>query len=187
MGDILSINIPPLNPPQGSTCPYVYASNVFTEEQLDSIEELGEDVVEYNESYRKSLVTTIPDNPNTGWMFNLLSRVVHQLNCEYYRFNLSVLDTIQYAFYDSNSGGKYDWHHDYNEGPSPARKLTVIVQLSDPSDYEGGELEVYPDVQIPKTKGLVAMFPSFLYHRVKPVQKGSRKALVAWVWGPPFA
>ena len=94
MGDILSINIPPLNPPQGSTCPYVYASNVFTEEQLDSIEELGEDVVEYNESYRKSLVTTIPDNPNTGWMFNLLSRVVHQLNCEYYRFNLSVFKIL---------------------------------------------------------------------------------------------
>ena len=162
----MSINIPPLNPPQGSTCPYVYASNVFTEEQLDSIEELGEDVVEYNESYRKSLVTTIPDNPNTGWMFNLLSRVVHQLNCEYYRFNLSVLDTIQYAFYDSNSGGKYDWHHDYNEGPSPARKLTVIVQLSDPSDYEGGELVLFRANEIVCTEfnkpGCAIIFPSFL-------------------------
>ena len=89
------IPILPLNPPKGSTCPFVYASNVFTEEQLDSIEEMGEEVVEYNEKYRKSLVTTITYNPNTGWMFDLLSKVVHQLNCEYYRFNLSVLDTIQ--------------------------------------------------------------------------------------------
>ena len=45
-------------------------------------------------------------------------------------------------------------HHDYNEGLSPSRKLTMVIQLSDPSEYEGGQLELFEDIQIPKQKGL---------------------------------
>ena len=69
-----------------------------------------------------------------------------------------------------------------------SRKLTMVIQLSDPSEYEGGQLELFEDIQIPKQKGLVAMFPSFgNYHRVTPVLSGTRKVLVAWIWGPPFS
>mgnify|MGYP001248020834 CR=1 FL=1 len=186
--------VPPLNPPRGSSSPFVYAENVFNEEQLNYIDQLVDSLdltdggtVEYNENYRKSLVAFVDHNPDTEWLFAILTNVVHQLNANYYRFNLSVLDTIQYAFYDADFDGKYDWHHDYNEGPTPARKLTVVVQLSDPSDYEGGQLEIFPEVEVPKKRGMVCMFPSYLYHRVTPVLSGTRKVLVAWIWGPPFA
>ena len=187
MGDILSIRIPPLNPPQGSTCPFVYASNVFTEEQLDSIEDIVDmnSGTQFNDEVKKSWTTNIDYNDNSHWLFSQLVKVVHQLNNEYYRFNINQLDEIiQYACYDV--GSEYNWHIDYTNCPTPARKFTVVVQLSNPSEYEGGEFELFPDVQVPKERGLVHIFPPYLYHRVKTVQKGSRKVLITWVWGPPF-
>ena len=82
MGDILSIRIPPLNPPQGSTCPFVYASNVFTEEQLDSIEDMVDmnSGTQFNDEVKKSWVTLIGYDENSHWLFSQLSKVVHQLN-----------------------------------------------------------------------------------------------------------
>jgi PKHD-type hydroxylase len=67
------------------------------------------------------------------------------------------------------------------------RKLSCVVQLSDPSDYEGGELQMNSGAQIisvPREKGLVTFFSSFVLHRVTPVTKGVRKSLVAWISGP---
>ena len=113
MGDILSIRIPPLNPPQGSTCPFVYASNVFTEEQLDSIEDIVDmnSGTQFNDEVKKSWTTNIDYNDNSHWLFSQLSKVVHQLNTEYYRFNINQLDEIiQYACYDV--GSEYNWHID---------------------------------------------------------------------------
>ena len=188
MGDILSIRIPPLNPPQGSTCPFVYASNVFTEEQLDSIEDMVDmnSGTQFNDEVKKSWVTLIGYDENSHWLFSQLSKVVHQLNTEYYRFNLSQLDeNIQYACY--STGSEYNWHTDYTNCPTPARKFTVVVQLSEPTDYEGGQFELFPNVEVPKERGLVHIFPPYLYHRVKTVQKGSRKVLVTWLCGPQFA
>ena len=186
--------IPPCSPPQGATSPFVYADGVFTSLELEKIDSLVNQLdltdgktQEYFEDYRKSLVSFLDVNEDTNWMFKRLSDVIQQLNSKYYRFNLTVLDSIQYAFYDSNFGGKYDWHHDYNEGLSPSRKLTVVVQLSEPDEYEGGDLEIFPEIQVPKKRGLVCMFPSYSYHRVTPIVSGERKVLVAWVWGPPFA
>ena len=185
--------IPPCSPPEGATSPFVYADGVFNENELSTIDDIvarlnlvGGETQTYYEGYRKSLVSFFDVNENTEWLFSKLGHTIHQLNSKYYRFNLSVLDSIQYAFYDSEFGGKYDWHHDYNEGLSPSRKLTVVVQLSNPEEYEGGELELFPDVQVPKKRGLVAMFPSYSYHRVTPIVSGQRKVLVGWIWGPPF-
>ena len=67
------------------------------------------------------------------------------------------------------------------------RKLSVTVQLSDPSEYEGGGFEFLecpnPD-ESSRKKGTVLVFPSYLKHRVLPVTKGTRKSLVAWFEGP---
>jgi PKHD-type hydroxylase len=76
------------------------------------------------------------------------------------------------------------------------RKLSISVQLSDCSEYEGGELEFQPrDVQDPnhtiacteaQTKGSIIIFPSYVWHRVKPVTKGTRYSLVIWNLGRPY-
>ena len=79
------------------------------------------------------------------------------------------------------------------------RKLSVSVQLSHGTDYEGGDMEFtdLPSDQSHKElniwtnpefrkKGTVIVFPSFIRHRVTPVTKGTRYSAVAWINGPPL-
>jgi PKHD-type hydroxylase len=100
----------------------------------------------------------------------------------------------------------YDWHSDsweypYNNPEDPnthgkIRKLSVTCSLSDPKDYKGGELEFQfrnKDEATIKQKcteilprGSIVVFPSFVWHRVKPVTKGTRYSLVVWNLGYPF-
>jgi len=181
------LTIPPLNPPKGATAPFVYASNVFTKEQLDSIESMVDmnNGTQFNDWQKKSWTTDIVYNEDSQWLFCQLAKTVHQLNTEYYRFNITQLDEIiQYAIYDV--GSEYNWHTDYTSCPTPARKFTIVVQLSDPDEYEGGEFELFPDIKVPQERGLIHIFPPYWHHRVNTVQKGSRKVLITWVWGPPF-
>ena len=35
-------------------------------------------------------------------------------------------------------------------------------------------------------KGSIVVFPSFIWHRVKPITKGTRYSLVMWNCGYPF-
>jgi PKHD-type hydroxylase len=67
------------------------------------------------------------------------------------------------------------------------RKLTFVIQLSDPCEYEGGKLMIYYDGQIheaPNEFGSMIIFPSSLAHEVTPITKGTRHSLVGWVTGP---
>ena len=100
----------------------------------------------------------------------------------------------------------YDWHCDSHPEPyrsnddfnGKIRKLSVTLSLSDPNDYEGGELEFCVGGRSPKErrqieackgilpKGSLVVFPSFLYHRVQPVTSGKRYSLVIWNCGNPF-
>lgn len=96
---------------------------------------------------------------------------------------------IQFTEYRATNKGHYDWHQDvWIESPRPyARKLSVVVQLSDPADYKGGEFEFFglqhPGEQF-TGRGSILIFPSFLQHRVLPVTDGLRRSLVTWVEGP---
>jgi PKHD-type hydroxylase len=81
---------------------------------------------------------------------------------------------------------------DVGYGEVNRRKLSLTVQLSDPSEYEGGDFHIWYGgdegqfITMPKEKGTVLIFPSFLMHRVTPVTKGTRKALVFWTGGEPY-
>ena len=71
------------------------------------------------------------------------------------------------------------------------RKLSVTIQLSDSNDYEGGDFVFDQEYQSPdpkalRKKGTILVFPSPIRHAVKPVTKGTRKSLVAWVEGPKW-
>ena len=96
---------------------------------------------------------------------------------------------VQFTQYHGDQAGRYDWHHDvWLESPRPFdRKLSVVVQLSDPADYEGGAFEFF-GLQHPgatfAARGSMLIFPSFLQHRVLPVTQGLRQSLVTWVEGP---
>jgi PKHD-type hydroxylase len=77
-------------------------------------------------------------------------------------------------------------------GSGLERKLSVTVNLSDPGDYTGGDLEflngigqllTQPEL---RQRGSIVVFPSTLGHRVTPITSGVRYALVGWMVGPPI-
>jgi PKHD-type hydroxylase len=71
----------------------------------------------------------------------------------------------------------------------PVRKLSISIQLTNPEEYEGGELYLYDDDKgtlMDKTQGTLIIFPSYVLHEVTPVTKGERNSLVTWVTGKQF-
>lgn len=97
-----------------------------------------------------------------------------------------ILKQAEYVEYRPRRGA-FAWHNDYShENETAVRKLTIIVQLSDPKDYAGGRLQIFGRriFDLPSRRGTIIAFPSFLFHRVTAVTRGERRALVAWVGGP---
>lgn len=99
-------------------------------------------------------------------------------------------ELFQYTIYRGEVEGHYDWHRDTNnkEGMTP-RRLTLVLQLSNPDEYEGGLLQLGEDrnpdtaINIERQKGLIVAFPSWSSHRVTPVTAGTRRSLVLWFSG----
>ena len=141
------------------------------------------------ESVRKSKIKWLYPNDDSQWLYDKIINMVVEANKTMWNFNLySVIDSIQYTVY-SEGGGHYDWHMDIGPGSISHRKVSVTIQLSDPSEYEGGDLELWYGggvIQIPKNKGLTVIFPSFSIHRVTPITKGTRKSLVLWLGGEHY-
>lgn len=130
------------------------------------------------------------------WLYELLQWAVDYHNKEFYRFKLSYIQPIQIHEYPE--GGVYAPHHDWGGVIDPnrtdlCRKLTVVVQLSDPSEYEGGDLDFYTGVPLTeqertdiRAKGTLVTFPGFVLHGVKPITRGMRYSLTAFCVGPDF-
>tara|TARA_R110000823_G_C15923851_1_gene498913 strand:- start:429 stop:998 length:570 start_codon:yes stop_codon:yes gene_type:complete len=127
-------------------------------------------------------------------LYALIYNLGIDANNKAFGFSLNELETIQFTEYNGHKKAKYDWHTDldwFDKGMSQ-RKLSVVVQLSDPKDYKGGEFEIANsknDKQMKsdmKQKGSVIVFPAFFEHRVKPVTEGKRLSLIGWVHGTKF-
>jgi len=146
---------------------------------------------------RDSEVTWIGRDPDSDWIHRRLEAVVERSNR---RWNLDLdgfSEDLQLTTYN-RVGTHYTWHHDGLDDGVEHRKLSLVIQLSDPVAYEGAELEFlevaedYDDSQRSdylrrtRSQGTVIAFPSFEYHRVTPLLRGRRHSLVAWVAGPPF-
>lgn len=134
------------------------------------------------------------DNITTPF-YQKLGDKCRQINSANFRFDLwGIIEDLQYTCYDSETQDHYTWHQDeyYDKSiPRTPRKLSLVIQLSDPFEYQGGDLELNlggtnPHKAIPKGLGNLAVFPSWTLHRVTPVTGGTRKSLVCWVTGEPF-
>lgn len=149
---------------------------------------------EANSNYRTSEIKWINKfEPESRWISDMIFDFAQTANRNAFGFDIDYINDIQYTIYRGNNNGKYDWHIDtFWDDPKPYdRKISVIIQLSDGSEYEGGEFELDPQYPQPvreqiRTRGTVFVFPSFLSHRVTPVTSGVRKSLVCWVEGPNF-
>jgi len=141
-----------------------------------------------DEERRRSKVFWLPKTDEFHEIYKLFIKLIEKCNFEFYRFKLTELvEDLQYTVYNSEDQGHYDWHIDMGPGNN-RRKLSIVAHLSDPSEYEGGELQLNTgQIIVPeKEKGTVVMFPSYMVHRVTPVTKGTRRTLVGWVSGPSF-
>jgi PKHD-type hydroxylase len=129
--------------------------------------------------------------PDSRWLHERLRQVAERLNTQYYQYALSpdFHEGLQYTVYNSGQGGHFDWHVDHGVRGLQPRKISISVQLSAPTDYEGCDLEFsFGDgiLKGPRTRGTVIAFSSYVLHRVSPITSGVRKSLVAWVSGPDF-
>ena len=139
---------------------------------------------------RKSQVAWLSNTPESSWFYDRMAFVARKLNAKFYNFDLhGFLEDMQFTIYKDDNESHYTWHVDMSDDAPAARKLSLVLQLSDPSEYEGGELQTMtgsePNV-VDKQKGLIAAFPSYMLHRVTPITKGTRYSVVVWVCGPSF-
>jgi PKHD-type hydroxylase len=188
-----------LTPQSRQIDPYVWWEGAFNEKELNWLQTkareakqdayvggLGVDGV--NTNVRRSQVSWLSNNAETKWIFEKLGFVASKLNANWFGFDLTGFgEELQLTHYDQSENGMYGWHQDYNAGVS--RKLSLVLQLSDPSEYEGGNLQVITGLNpqtVKKQRGLIAAFPSYVLHQVTPVTQGNRQSLVAWVSGPQF-
>ena len=142
-----------------------------------------------------------------GWLWYYVSK----MNRENFLYDIVDIDggTLQYTHY--NEGQFYKWHQDADldsyhkpqinhssfdnraqeeviQAGEYIRKLSFTLQLSDPTDYRGGEVEFLDNASkrflAPKQRGTMIVFDSRVRHRVRKIKSGTRKSIVGWVVGP---
>ena len=164
-------------------------------------ESLSKEELKNIQKKRKSDVVWIHDQ----WIYNEIHTYIHQANANAgWNFQWDFSESCQFTEY--KKGQYYDWHCDSNEKPydkpddinshGKIRKLSMTLCLTDPEEYEGGDMEfAFHDEDGDKQpaickeirpKGSLIVFPSFVWHRVKPVTKGIRNSLVCWNLGQPY-
>ena len=163
---------------------------------------IGEKDIKDVSKKRKSNVVWMDD----PWIYKEIHPLVHAANQNAgWNFQWDFSESCQFTKYKLNQF--YDWHCDswnkpYDKPNEPnshgkIRKLSVTVSLSDETEYEGGDFEFdfrssddgsnQPQIcKEIKPKGSVVVFPSFVWHRVKPVISGTRYSLVMWNLGQPW-
>jgi PKHD-type hydroxylase len=141
-----------------------------------------------NKEIRNVNLYQLPLDQDTKWIFDKISRMVSVANSEHFDYEImGITHELQLLHYESgNDPGHYHWHMDIGPGTSATRKISLSIQLSDPNDYEGGDLIVNSNgetIKAPNDRGVVNMFPSYCVHQVTPMKSGERWALVIWVHG----
>lgn len=179
--------------------PFVWWEGAFNEQELNWLQNQainandkarvgGNLSDEQLDNIRRSKISWMECEPDTLWVYERLGNLVSEVNAKHFNFDLTGFgEAMQLTNYDQSELGMYGWHLDYNARVS--RKLSVVVQLSDPKDYEGGNLQIMTGEQpqsVRKQRGLVTFFPSYVLHQVTPVTQGSRQSLVSWISGPAF-
>jgi len=142
-----------------------------------------------------------------SWIYELIIPYIDLANKSAgWNFDWDFLEKCQFTTYGKDQ--HYNWHKDAFREPTNVpndpkqhgkiRKLSVTLNLSDPKEYTGGELEfdfsnggpsLKKKIYVCKDilpKGSMVVFPSHIWHRVTPVTSGERKSLVIWNLGYPF-
>ena len=158
---------------------------------------------------RKTDIAFVEPDGNEGNKVNEIAwHFLNEANNRTFNYKIDSFQAVQFARY--RDGGHYDWHRDVNESAivpnGEQRKLSLTFALTDPAEYEGGELQFFngerplDDMNLSdgtiikgekiaediRAQGSVIVFDSKDWHRVTPVTKGTRYSIVCWSVGPNF-
>jgi hypothetical protein len=123
---------------------------------------------------------TVPKTQYYEGVYKKIIQYVDSSNNEFFKFEISEIEKLEIL------SSSLEEHMDVEPGANSRRKLTIIVQLSEASEYEGGEVNLSRKVNVPKLKGTIIIFPSYMWYSILPIIKGSACFLRGWVTGPPF-
>ena len=185
----------------GNTESWAYQHKLFTSAEIDQIHDIAAeyklqegvvgagDSMNKNKSIRDSNIAFLrSDDAANAWIFQRITRSIIDINQQFWNFDLQRIETLQYSEY--GVGQFYKQHIDmmYQSPTRAVRKLSFTIQLTDPEEYEGGDvlIKTGTDSPIHKDLGTINFFPSYVLHEVTPVTKGTRHALVGWITGPAF-
>jgi len=175
---------------------YAFWNNAFSKLECETIINTAKDKglikgkTRDETDVRDSKISWLYPVDGIDWVFRRVTDITLNLNERFFNFDLFGLNEgFQFTNYEAPSG-KYGKHIDrgINMG---VRKLSISIQLTNPEDYEGGELKLYDGDDdkanvMDKAQGTLIIFPSYVLHEVMPVTKGERNSLVTWVTGKQF-
>ena len=142
---------------------------------------------------------------NDKWIYEIINPFVHIANKEAgWNFEWDWNESSQFTIYEK--GHYYGWHTDQSGAAikhtskninGKIRKISLTLQLTDKSEYEGGDFQFQwiddkksslnvITIDDARDIGTVIVFPSFIYHRVLPITNGKRETLVNWSLGKEF-
>jgi PKHD-type hydroxylase len=175
---------------------YAFWNNAFSKEECQTIINIAKDKglikgkTKTESDVRDSKISWLYPVDGMDWVFRRVTDITLSLNERFFKFDLFGLNEgFQFTNYEAPSG-KYGKHVDRGMN-MPVRKLSISIQLTNPKEYEGGELKLYDGDDeeasvMDKTQGTLIIFPSYVLHEVMPVTKGERNSLVTWVTGKQF-
>jgi len=173
---------------------YAFWKNAFSEDECKTIIDIAKNkglikgTTMGKSDVRDSKVSWLYPTDGMNWAFRRVTDITLDLNQKFFKFDLFGLNEgFQFTNYQAPSG-KYGKHIDRATN-TPVRKLSISIQLTNPDEYEGGELKLYDGEEpliMDKMQGTLIIFPSYVLHEVMPVTKGERNSLVTWVTGKQF-
>jgi len=173
---------------------YAFWNNAFSKEECEKIINIAKDKdlikgkTKGEINIRESKISWLLPSDDMEWVFRRVTEIIINLNERFFKFDIFGLNEgFQFTTYEAPSG-KYGKHVDCSID-IPVRKLSISIQLTNPEEYEGGELYLYNSdkgISMDKTQGTLIIFPSYILHEVMPVTKGKRNSLVTWVTGKQF-
>lgn len=179
------------NQPNPHFNPWVYHENVFTPKECKFLTDYDSDKKRHLElsTYTNVDLVTMDWCNELDWLFQRLYTIIMNTNNYWYNFDLDgMFENLEKFTYNTHGGMR--WHIDNTPQNNIAttRKLTFSIQLTDPCNYTGGELEFFHgETSIaPKDQGTVIIWPTYIYHRINELPSGTRTVLVGHAHGVPF-
>jgi predicted 2-oxoglutarate/Fe(II)-dependent dioxygenase YbiX len=136
--------------------------------------------------------------PTADFVYGLFRLILETVNAKHFGYALDAhargerlfdtLDAGEFCSFLAYSAGSRGYRQHHDAAKSMRRRLSLVAFLSDPDDYEGGQLEMRRDHAwevVPNGLGTVVVFDSRTVHRVTPITGGVRHTAVAWANAAP--